>query len=86
MNWLEGGGRADKPGQQIGDAHSRVQAQSHEIRGQLRVFGHDPHVPLQAQGEADTDRRASWLGLCDLTARVLVHALDLLGIGVPDRM
>jgi arginyl-tRNA synthetase len=36
--------------------------------------------------ETDPARQASWLGLCDLTARTLIHALDLLGIGVPERM
>lgn len=36
--------------------------------------------------EPDEDRRASWLGLAELTRRTLVTSLDLLGIEVPDRM
>jgi arginyl-tRNA synthetase len=36
--------------------------------------------------ETDTALRASRLGLCDLTLRVLVKVLDLLGIAVPERM
>ncbi|HEX4079212.1 MAG TPA: arginine--tRNA ligase [Rhizomicrobium sp.] len=36
--------------------------------------------------ESDTDLRAARLGLCELTLRVLVMVLDLLGIEVPARM
>ena len=36
--------------------------------------------------EPDPVRQASWLGLVDLTLRVLVLLLDLLGIDVPERM
>jgi len=36
--------------------------------------------------ESDTDLRAARLGLCELTLRVLVKVLDLLGIEVPARM
>ncbi len=36
--------------------------------------------------EADEDVRAARLGLCELTLRVLVKVLDLLGIDVPKRM
>lgn len=36
--------------------------------------------------EADPARQASWLGLCDLTVRILLQVLELLGIGVPERM
>ena len=35
---------------------------------------------------ADDETRASRLLLCDITARVLARALDLLGIAAPDRM
>ncbi len=55
---------------------------AYELASAFTRFYQEHHI----LSEADTDRRASWLGLCDLTARVLVHALDLLGIGVPDRM
>ncbi len=34
----------------------------------------------------DRARQASWLGLCDLTVRMLLQVLELLGIGVPERM
>ncbi len=36
--------------------------------------------------EPDAEQRASWLGLVETTRSVLVKALDLLGISVPDRM
>ena len=36
--------------------------------------------------ETDAALRAARLGLCDLTLRVLVKILDLLGIEVPARM
>jgi arginyl-tRNA synthetase len=36
--------------------------------------------------EPDPVRQASWLGLVDLTLRVLILLLDLLGIDVPERM
>ncbi len=36
--------------------------------------------------EEDADRQASWLGLVDLTLRLLALVLDLLGIEVPERM
>jgi arginyl-tRNA synthetase len=31
-------------------------------------------------------QRDSWLALCDVTARTLAHALDLLGIAAPETM
>jgi arginyl-tRNA synthetase len=37
-------------------------------------------------GEADEQKRGSWLLLSDLTARTIEQALDLLGISVPERM
>ncbi len=55
---------------------------AYELASAFTRFYQEHHI----LSEADTLRRASWLGLCDLTARVLVHALDLLGIGVPARM
>ncbi|NNC93306.1 MAG: arginine--tRNA ligase [Acidimicrobiia bacterium] len=36
--------------------------------------------------EEDAARQASWLGLVDLTLRLLARLLDLLGIEVPERM
>ncbi len=45
-------------------------------------FYQDHHI----LSEPDPDRRASWLSLCQLTARPLVLVLDLLGIEVPERM
>jgi arginyl-tRNA synthetase len=36
--------------------------------------------------ESDSARQASWLALCELTARTLAAVLELLGIPVPDRM
>jgi arginyl-tRNA synthetase len=36
--------------------------------------------------KSDEPLRSSRLALCELTARVLRHGLDLLGIGVPERM
>jgi len=41
------------------------------------------HCPVL---RADADVRASRLALCDLTARVLAHGLDLLGIATPEHM
>jgi arginyl-tRNA synthetase len=35
---------------------------------------------------AEGDTRTSRLAMCDLTARVLAHGLNLLGIAAPDRM
>jgi arginyl-tRNA synthetase len=34
----------------------------------------------------DEAQRASWLGLCELTQRMLITLLDLLGINVPEKM
>ena len=36
--------------------------------------------------EPDPDRQGSWLALADYTGQVLAKLLDLLGIGVPERM
>ncbi len=55
---------------------------AYELATAFTRFYQEHHI----LSESDPARRASWLGLCDLTARVLVHALDLLGIGVPERM
>jgi arginyl-tRNA synthetase len=41
------------------------------------------HCPVM---KADEPVRASRLALCDVTARTLAHALDLLGIAAPDAM
>jgi arginyl-tRNA synthetase len=45
-------------------------------------FYHQHHILT----EADIARRSSWLALCSGTVDVLEHALDLLGIEVPERM
>jgi arginyl-tRNA synthetase len=64
------------------------QLEPHRLAGQVRRLA----VAFTAFWEscpvlrADGDIRASRLALCDLTARMLAHGLDLLGIEAPDQM
>jgi arginyl-tRNA synthetase len=53
-----------------------------EVTGRFNRFYETCHI----LSEPDTNRRGSWLGLVDTTRRLLVLTLDLLGIGVPERM
>lgn len=55
---------------------------AYELAQQFNRFYEECHI----LSEADPTRKASWLGLIELTARTLTVLLDLLGIEVPDRM
>jgi arginyl-tRNA synthetase len=55
---------------------------AYELATAFTRFYQEHHI----LSEADAARQASWLGLCDLTVRILLQVLDLLGIGVPERM
>ncbi len=55
---------------------------AYELAQQFNRFYEECHI----LSETDLTRKASWLGLIELTARTLTVLLDLLGIEVPDRM
>ncbi|MDW7709888.1 MAG: arginine--tRNA ligase [Deferrisomatales bacterium] len=55
---------------------------AYELATAFTRFYQEHHILSQT----DPARRASWLGLCDLTVRVLLQVLELLGIRVPERM
>jgi arginyl-tRNA synthetase len=63
-------------------APNHVAEYAFELAGAFNRFYEACHI----LGEDDSDRRASWLRLADLTRRVIVTCLDLLGIEVPERM
>jgi arginyl-tRNA synthetase len=55
---------------------------AYELATAFTRFYQEHHI----LSEGDAARQASWLGLCDLSVRILLQVLDLLGIGVPERM
>lgn len=55
---------------------------AYELAQQFNRFYEECHI----LSEPDEARKASWLGLIDLTGRTLTLLLDLLGIDVPERM
>ncbi len=55
---------------------------AYELAQQFNRFYEECHI----LSEADEARKASWLGLVDLTGRTLTLLLDLLGIDVPEHM
>jgi arginyl-tRNA synthetase len=63
-------------------APNHVAEYAFELAGAFNRFYEACHI----LNEPDATRRGSWLSLAALTRRVLVEALDLLGIEVPERM
>ena len=54
----------------------------YEISDVFNGFYHDTKILT----EADDDKKKGWLALLDLTEKVLISCLDLLGIECPDKM
>lgn len=63
-------------------APNHVAEYCYELSGAFNRFYEECHILT----ESDESRRDSWLALANLTRRVVVTALDLLGISVPERM
>jgi arginyl-tRNA synthetase len=63
-------------------APNKVCEYVYELATAFNRFYHEHRII----SETDEVLRDSWLGLCDLTEKSMVHILTLLGIKVPDRM
>jgi arginyl-tRNA synthetase len=63
-------------------APNHLADQAYQLATVFNRFYKDHHILR----EADPAQRSSWLGLVELTARVLVQLLELLGLTVPERM
>ena len=63
-------------------APNHVAEYCYELSGAFNRFYEECHI----LSEGDAGRRDSWLALANLTRNVVVTALDLLGIRVPERM
>lgn len=63
-------------------APNHIAEYAYELAGVFNRFYEECHM----LSERDPDVRGSWLAISSLTRRVVVTALDLLGIDVPERM
>ena len=63
-------------------APNHIAEYCYELSGAFNRFYEQCHI----LSEQDHALRSSWLSLAGLTRRVVVTALDLLGISVPERM
>lgn len=63
-------------------APNHIAEYAYDLAGAFNRFYEECHII----SETNPDTRASWLAMASLTRRVVVTSLDLLGIGVPERM